>query len=71
MLPRMDTITAADLRAELARRRLPVYILAARVRLHPVRLGRMLSGRVSLTAPIAERIMRAIGDESSVAPERG
>lgn len=60
----MQTTTAADLRAELARRELPVYILAARVRLHPVRLGRILKGRLTLTPALAERIRSAIESET-------
>lgn len=63
----MQTITAADLRAERARRGVPLYILAARVRLHPVRLGRVMSGRLTLTPQLAERILRAISAEDASA----
>ncbi|MBM4439641.1 MAG: hypothetical protein FJ027_04405 [Candidatus Rokubacteria bacterium] len=58
----METVhdLAGDLRAEIARRNLPVYVLAARVRLHPVRLGRMLRGRLTLTTEMATRIRSAI-----------
>lgn len=61
----MQTITADDLRAELARRRLPVYVLAARVRLHPVRLGRLLSRRLTLTPELATRILDGIRSEET------
>jgi plasmid maintenance system antidote protein VapI len=52
--------TADDIRAELARRRLPIYMLAAMVGLHPIRLSKVLNGRVVLKPELAERIMRAI-----------
>jgi len=53
-------IRAEDLRAEQARRRVPTYILAARVRLHPVRLGKVLNGRVALTPQLAHRILTVL-----------
>ncbi len=56
--------TAADLRAQLARYRIPLYIIGARLRVHPVRLGKMLGGRIALPPALAERILRAIEEES-------
>ena len=57
----MDTVPdAAEIRAQLARRRLPLYLLAAQIRIHPVRLGRMLNERIPLSAAVAERIARAL-----------
>jgi hypothetical protein len=53
-------VTAPDIRAEIARRNVPRYVLAAYARLHPVRLGRLLNGRLTLTPVLAERIMRAL-----------
>ena len=61
----MNTISAADIRAEIARRNVPLYVLAARVRLHPVRLGRLLNGRLTLTLEIAQRIMRSLDEAPS------
>ena len=60
----MNTISAADLKAELARHGVPRYVLAARVRLHPVRLGRLLNGRLTLTPALAQRLMMAIAEEA-------
>jgi hypothetical protein len=56
--------TAEDLRAERARQNVPAYIVAARARIHPTRLGRLLRGRITLTPEIAARILSAIRDES-------
>jgi len=53
-------LTADDLRAEIARRNLHNYIVAARIPLHPVRLGRVLNGHSRLTPELADRIMQAI-----------
>ncbi len=61
----MNTITAADIRAEIARRNVPRYILAARVRVHPIRLGRLLNGRLTLTPELAQRIMRGLSHEAT------
>jgi hypothetical protein len=60
MTPPMLPITAADLRARLARERRPIYIVAARAKIHPVRLGRLLAGRLTLTPALAARITDAI-----------
>jgi plasmid maintenance system antidote protein VapI len=64
---RSDVPTPADLRAEIARRDIPVYILAARLPMHPVRLGRLLRGRLTLTPEMAVRILRALEEETRVA----
>jgi hypothetical protein len=52
--------TAGDLRAARARAQVPLYLLAARVEVHPVRLGGLLSGRIPLQPDMAERIAAAI-----------
>ncbi len=57
------TVTPADLRAELARRRIALYRLAPFVHLHPGRLGGMLNERIPLPHDVAERIMRVLSDE--------
>lgn len=66
---RMQTTTlapsAADIRAELARRRVKLYLVAAAVHVHPVRLGQMLAEKVVLAPELAERVMRAIEAEAA------
>lgn len=52
-----------DLRAALARARLPIYVVAARVRIHPVRLGAILRERIPITPGMAERILAAVREE--------
>ena len=52
--------TARELRAEIARRQVPIYVLAARVGLHPGRLGMMLRGRIHLTDAYANKIKDAL-----------
>ena len=49
-----------DLRAALARARLPIYVIAARVRIHPVRLGAMLRERIPIPPGMANRILAAV-----------
>jgi plasmid maintenance system antidote protein VapI len=56
--------SADDVRAECARRRLPLYMLAAKVGLHPVRLGRFLNGHRPLSPELAERIRRALDTDA-------
>ncbi len=51
---------AAELRAEVARQMVPVYVLASRVGLHPAHLGQVLRGRRPLPPELAERISRAL-----------
>src|SRR4030095_13739830 len=53
-------ITAADLRALLARERRARYIVAARVGINPTRLGRVLNGRLTLRPELALRIAKAV-----------
>ena len=59
-----ETPTAEDLRSDRARRQLTIYQLAARVSLHPARLGQVLNGKLPLTPELAQRIHAAIHDES-------
>jgi len=56
------TDSAAEIRSELARRMVPVYILAARVGLHPTHLGQVLRGRRDLTPELAARIRLALNE---------
>ncbi len=55
-------LSPEDIRADLARLRLPLYQLAALVRVHPGRLSPMLYGRAPLPARIAERIADVLAD---------
>jgi plasmid maintenance system antidote protein VapI len=67
----MDTVlTPADVRAELARRRIPRYLFAAQVHVHPRRLGHILNERIPLSASLARRIAAAL-DRPSDAREPG
>jgi plasmid maintenance system antidote protein VapI len=54
--------TAGDLRAEIARRRLKLYVLAPLVRMHPNNLSQVLRERRPLTPDLAARLMRVIGE---------
>lgn len=57
-----NSLSPGDLRAALARLRppLPIYQLAAVVRMHPATLSAVLNERRPLAPDCAERIMRAI-----------
>lgn len=63
-MPVSESPTAADLRAEVARHRLPLYRLAPHVNMHPAHLGRVLNGARELTPALAERIQVAIERET-------
>ena len=52
--------TAADLRAEIARKRVQRYELAVRVGMHPARLGAFLNERLPLRRDVADRISEAL-----------
>ena len=69
MLHDAATLTPADLRAEIARRRLRLYELAPRVGLHPAYLGAMLSERLPLRVEIVERLLRAFEDLNHDRPQ--
>ena len=53
--------TAADLRAERARRQVPIFLVASRVGIHPARLGQILNGKYPLSTETAARIAKALG----------
>ena len=53
-----DAITAADVRAELARRRMRIYELAPLVNLHPAHLGAILNEHRPMPPDLADRISR-------------
>jgi plasmid maintenance system antidote protein VapI len=52
--------TAAELRELITERGVKLYALAARIGIHPTRLGQLLNGRVPLTPAVADRIRRAV-----------
>jgi plasmid maintenance system antidote protein VapI len=54
--------SASDLRAEIARRMVPIYQLAPRVGLHPAHLGQVLRGRRPLSPDLAMRIREALAE---------
>lgn len=56
--------TAADIRAELARHRVKLYVIAPRVGLHPANLSGILQERRPMPPDLPERIMRAIAEEA-------
>ncbi len=57
----------ADLRAELARRRVPHYLIAARVGLHPSVFALYTSGRRQISDSLERAILKAL-DEQQEAP---
>ena len=50
---------AADFRAEVARRQMTIYKLAAVVDVWPGRLGQMLNGRIPMPDDVARRLTSA------------
>ena len=55
----------ADLRALLARERVAVYLVAARVRVHPSRLSAMLHERVPMPADLAAELAGVIRGQAA------
>ena len=51
-------VDAADLRAEIARKQIVLYKLAAEIQIHPGRLGMMLGGKIPLPSDVADKIVR-------------
>ena len=54
--------SAVELRAAIARSRVPAYVVAARARINPVMLSYLLNERIPLRPDQAERIASAIRD---------
>jgi DNA-binding transcriptional regulator YdaS (Cro superfamily) len=61
---------AGELRAEVARRMVPIYRLAPSVGLHPAHLGQVLRGRRPLSPELESRIRAALV-ETDAADSRG
>lgn len=62
MALKSTTPAVPDLRAEIARTRVSRYVLAARVGVHPGRLGQMLNERLPMPPGVAERVAAALRD---------
>jgi plasmid maintenance system antidote protein VapI len=60
----LELKTAADIRAAVARHKLRLYLLAARIQVHPARLSLIVNGHAPLTPELAERLARAIAEEA-------
>jgi plasmid maintenance system antidote protein VapI len=60
----LDLKSAADVRAAIARDKLKLYLLAARVQVHPSRLSLIVNGRAPLTQELAGRLALAIAEET-------
>jgi hypothetical protein len=57
----------ADLRALIARRRVPIYKLAAVVEVHPIRLGRMINEIIEMPASVAQRLSELLAAQDGAA----
>lgn len=57
----------SDLRAELARRQITRYKLAAQVGVHPGRLGQMLNGKLPLPEDLAARLAQVLQEADHAA----
>jgi hypothetical protein len=57
------------LRAEIARRMINRYMLAAAVGVHPGRLGQMLNGRVPMPDEVAQRIGEVLAGADATAKD--
>ncbi len=64
------TATAADLRAEIARHQVHLFVVGGLARIHPRRLTELLREQRALAPDVAERIMRAIR-EAAQSERRG
>ena len=59
-MPTPTLPTASDLRAEIARRPIPLYHLAPEAGINPARLGAMLAERLPMKADVATRLLFAL-----------
>ena len=69
-MPLTEPISAADVRALLARHRVQVYKIAPAVGIHPVNLSLILNERRALPPDLAARLVRAIEQAANVAQTR-
>jgi len=56
----LTVITPADLRAEFARRRVRIYLVASKIGVHPSKLSLVLNERQPLPPELATRIAEAL-----------
>ena len=59
--------SATEFRAELARRQLTRYKVAALVGVHPGRLGQMLNGKLPLSEELAARLAQVLDEADNAA----
>ena len=57
-------ICAGDLRAAIARSSIPAYVIAARARINPIKLSRILRGHVRITDALAAKVLLAVEQEN-------
>ena len=57
-------VSAADLRAAIARSGRHAYLIAARARINPIRLSRIVRGHERITEALATRILAACQHEA-------
>ena len=55
-------VSASDLRAAIARSHQYIYVVAAKAKINPISLSRILNGRTKITERTAARILRAIDE---------
>lgn len=64
----LNVATPADLRALFARERIPVYLVAAQIPMHPSRLSAILNERAALSPELAEQIVAAVSGLRTAGP---
>jgi len=56
------SVTGLDVKAEAVRRQVPIYVLAARVGLHPSTLATYLNGHRALPATLERALLEALDE---------
>jgi hypothetical protein len=62
-------VRGLDLKAEIARSGLPIYVVAGQAKINPYHLSRVFNGRVPLDDKTAVRVMAAIQLLSDTVPQ--
>ena len=60
LIEKLPGLTAADVRAEVARSNLKLYVVAARAQVNPSLFSAILNERVPLSQALAARILEAV-----------
>ncbi len=60
---KLPGLTAGDVRAEVARSNLKLYVVAARAQIHPSLFSAILNERAPLSQALAARIIQAVKQE--------